>query len=141
MLIHEYRWEQLQLGTSAQFEVVLTSEMMAAFAALSGDRNPLHMDDGFAKNAGYTDCVVFGMLTASFYSTLVGMYLPGKYALLHGVEAYFHAPSYVGDTLMVSGAVSFLNEAYRRLELKAKIVNQNGVLISKAKIRVGLHES
>ena len=141
MLIHEYRWEQLQLGTSAQFEVVLTAEMMTAFAALSGDQNPLHMDEGFAKNAGYADRVAFGMLTASFYSTLVGMYLPGKYALLHGVESDFHAPSYIGDTLTVSGAVSFLNEAYRRLELKAKIVNQNGVLISKAKIRVGLHES
>ena len=115
--------------------------MMASFAALSGDVNPLHMDDHFAKTAGYPGRVVFGMMMASFYSRLVGMYLPGKRALLHGVAVEFCSPAYIGETLTVSGVVSFRNDAYRRLEVKARIVNQNGALISKAKIQVGVHES
>ena len=141
MEISDLRWEDLTLGTSAQFDVQLSAEMMASFAALSGDVNPLHMDEEFARKSGYPGRVVFGMLTASFYSRLVGMCLPGKRALLHGITVEFQSPAYLGDTLTVFGAISFLNDAYRRLEVKARIVNQNGTLISKAKIQVGVHES
>lgn len=135
----DYQWGDLALGISAQFDVLLTSEMLTAFAALSGDVNPLHTDEQFARDAGFPGRVVFGMLTSAFYSRLVGMYLPGKRALLHGIDLEFKAPAFVGDTLTVSGKISFLNEAYQRLELKARILNQEGKLISKATIRAGLH--
>jgi 3-hydroxybutyryl-CoA dehydratase len=135
----DLRWEDLGLGSGAQFEVTLTGAMMSGFATLSGDENPLHMDTEFAQQAGHPRCVAFGMMTSSFYSRLVGMHLPGRLALLQGISVDFHSPAYPGDTLTVSGIVSFRNEAYRRLELKAKIVNQHGALISKAKIQVGVH--
>lgn len=137
--MNDYQWGDLALGISAQFDVLLTSEMLTAFAALSGDVNPLHTDEQFARDAGFPGRVVFGMLTSAFYSRLVGMYLPGKRALLHGIDLEFKAPAFVGDTLTVSGKISFLNEAYQRLELKARILNQEGKLISKATIRAGFH--
>ena len=81
----EYRWSDLTVGLSAQFEVQITESMIEAFAEISGDRNPMHLDEQFATAAGFPGRVVYGLLTSSFYSQLVGMYLPGKHALLHGI--------------------------------------------------------
>jgi len=138
--MNEYTWAELSVGMSAKFEVVLSGAMMDQFAELSGDFNPLHMDEEFARDSAFPGRVAFGMLTSSFYSTLVGMHLPGKHALLHGIDLEFKSPAFPGDTLTVSGQISFLNDAYHRLELKARIVNQAGKVISKASIRAGLHE-
>jgi acyl dehydratase len=138
--MNDYRWSDLVMGMAAQFEVELTAEMMTCFAALSGDVNPLHLDDELAKAAGFQSRVAFGLLTTSFYSRLVGVYLPGKCALLHGIDVEFKLPAYIGDRLTVSGEVVFLNDAYRRLELKARIRNQAGNVISKAAILAGVRE-
>jgi|SRR6185369_1502240 len=135
------RWSDLALGDKASFDVQVSAEMLDCFARVSGDHNPLHMDDTFAVALGFAGRVAFGMLTASFYSRLVGMHLPGKHALLHGVDLEFKSPAYIGDVLTVAGEVVFLNDAYRRLEIIAHIVNQHGKMISKANIRVGVHES
>ena len=138
--MNDYRWNDLATGMAAQFEVELSAEMMSGFATISGDVNPLHADEEFAKAAGFPSRVAFGLLTTSFYSRLVGVYLPGKRALLHGIDVEFRLPAYIGDRLSVSGEVVFLNEAYRRLELKARIRNQAGNVISKAAILAGVRE-
>ena len=136
--MNDYRWDDLAIGMKAQFEVDLTPDLMTTFASLSGDLNPLHVDDGFAKAAGFPGRVVYGLLTSSFYSTLVGVHLPGKYALLDGIDIEFKSPAYIGDHLTVSGEIVFLNDTYHRLEIKAKIQTQDGKLISKSKIRAGV---
>ena len=133
--MNDYGWDDLTLGMSAQFEVEVTSELMTAFANLSGDVNPLHMDEEFARNSGFPGRVVFGMLTSSFYSRLVGVYLPGKRALLDGIQVELKSPAYIGDLLTVSGEIAFLNDTYHRCEIKARIRNAAGQLISKATIR------
>jgi acyl dehydratase len=71
---------------------------------------------------------------------MVGVYLPGRSALLHGIDIDFRSPAFVGDTLTVSAEIVQLNAPYRRANLKASIINQNGMLISSAKIRVGVRE-
>jgi len=138
--MNDYRWADLSVGLSAEFEVELTGGMMEQFAGISGDYNPLHMDDQFARDSAFSGRVAFGLLTSAFYSRLVGMHLPGKRALLHGIDIEFKSPAFPGDRLTVAGQVSFLNDAYHRLELKARILNQAGKVISKATIRAGLHE-
>jgi 3-hydroxybutyryl-CoA dehydratase len=80
------------------------------------------------------------MLTASLYSTLAGMYLPGEKCILKSVEAYFKNPVYVGDTLKVSGIVKEKDDRFRQATVKAKIINQNGKTVSKATILVGFYE-
>lgn len=138
--MNAYRFADLSLGLSARFEAEIGEAAMAAFAELSGDRNPLHLDEAFARAAGFPGRVVFGQLTSAFYSQLVGMHLPGRFALLHGVDVEFKSPAFVGDRLTVSGEIVHLTEAYQRLEIKASIVNAAGKTISKAKIRAGVHE-
>lgn len=136
--MNEYTWADLRVGMRHGFDVTVTSEMMNAFAALSGDCNPLHVDAAFAASAGFKANVVYGLLTASFYSRLVGVYLPGKHALLHGIDLDFQSPAFIGDTLLVEGEIAYLSDAYRQIEIKARSKRQDGKLVSKAVIRVGL---
>ncbi|MBL8954125.1 MAG: MaoC family dehydratase [Myxococcaceae bacterium] len=136
--MNAYTWEQLQLGLTAEFAVEVSPAMMERFTSSTGDLNPLHLDPGYARQAGFDDRVVYGMLTASFFSTLAGVYLPGERCLLHGVEASFHKPVYVGDTLTVRGEVAYRNEAFKQAELKCRITNQRGEKVSSAKLKVGV---
>ena len=135
----EYQWSDLSLGMKHNFSAVFTDEMVELFAAFSGDANQLHVDREYAVAAGFPGPVVFGMMTSSLYSRLVGMYLPGKYALLQGIDIDFNSPCHVGDRLNVEGEVIFLSDAFHRLEVKASIRRDDSKLVSKAIIRVGFH--
>lgn len=130
----------MKTGFSEEFSVVVTEAMMSEFEKISGDSNPLHTDVAYAKKRGFRDKVVYGMLTASFYSTLVGMYLPGKNAILQGMDISFNNPVFPGDRLTVKGEVSYINEAYRMIEISAYIKSDGDKKVSKAKIKVGLYE-
>jgi acyl dehydratase len=135
----EYGWGDLHIGLIHGFDACFSAQDVGAFAALSGDTNPLHVDPAYAVKSGYPGPVVFGMLTSSLYSRLVGVYLPGKFALLQGIDIDFKSPCYAGDLLHVTGEVVFLSDAFRRLEIKASIRTDDGPLVSKATIRVGFH--
>jgi 3-hydroxybutyryl-CoA dehydratase len=137
--MNAYRWSELHTGLAHSFSVQLTSAMMQDFLRLSGDTNPLHLDATFAKAAGFSDVVAYGMMTSALYSRMVGVYLPGRFCLLHGIQVDFSNPAYVGDWLTVKAEIAHLNDAFRRIEIKASIENGTQV-ISKAKIRVGLNE-
>lgn len=135
----EYRWSDLHIGLMQGFDASFSAQDVSTFAALSGDTNPLHVDAAYALKAGFPGPVVFGMLTSGLYSRLVGVYLPGKFALLQGMDINFISPCYAGDLLHVAGEVVFLSDAFRRLEIKATIRKDDGQLVSKAIIRVGFH--
>jgi 3-hydroxybutyryl-CoA dehydratase len=137
--MNEYQWSDLSLGMKQGFSAVFTEEMVEQFAALSGDNNPLHVDREYAIAAGFPGPVVFGMMTSSLYSRLVGVYLPGKYALLQGIDIHFNSPSHAGEQMNVEGEVVFMSDAFHRLEVKASIRRDDRKLISKATIRVGFH--
>ena len=110
------------------------------FRSITGDLNPLHRDDAYAKEISsgkYTSHVVFGMLTASLYSTIAGMYLPGKYSLIHSLEKVdFKKPVYVGDRLTVTGTVREKQDGLKLLILDVVIRNQTGKIVSKAGMKV-----
>lgn len=131
-------WADLSVGQSAAFTVVVTEAMYDRFLALSGDDNPLHTDEAFARERGYTGRVAYGMLTASFLSTLAGVYLPGRNCLLQGVDVSFVRPVYAGAKLEVAGTITHLNEAYRQVQIAATVTEVGGELVAKAKIRAGL---
>ena len=142
--MNEYRFEDIVSKeenateyTKAEFCTNITAEMMQKFYEISGDNNPLHMDEEFAKEKGFDSRVVYGMLTASFYSKLAGVYLPGKFCLLHSVESSFKNPVFIGDTLTVSGYVKAKHETTRTIDIVAVVTNQNGKKVSKANILAG----
>lgn len=136
--MNAFTLEDISVGLSQSFDVTVTADMLEKFLAISRDTNPLHTDKAYALSKGFKDQVVYGLLTSAFYSTLVGVHLPGKYCILQGLDIGFSKPVYVGDTLTIAGKVHYINVAYRQLEIKALISNQDGVKVSKAKIKTGL---
>jgi 3-hydroxybutyryl-CoA dehydratase len=138
--MNSYRWNELYIGMAQQFPAIITAHMMRQFLEISGDRNPLHTDANFAMEQGFDDIVVYGLLSTSFYSTLVGVYLPGRYALLQSVQVDFVKPIYTGNNLSVYGEVVYMSDATRRIEIAANIEDIDGEILSKAKLKVGLRD-
>jgi 3-hydroxybutyryl-CoA dehydratase len=136
--MNEYKFEDIKIGLLESFNTKINSLMMDKFLDISNDNNPLHTDKDYAKTKGFPGRVVYGLLTSSFYSTLVGVYLPGKYCILQGIDIQFSKPVYIDDELKISGKVSYINEAYKQIEIKATIVNQENKKVSKATIKVGV---
>lgn len=132
-----YTFEDIQEGMTESFSKQITTDMEDSFRKITGDYNPLHIDDSYAKQIGdYKQHVSFGMLTASLYSTIAGMYLPGKYSLIHSMEIKFLKPVYMGDVLTVIGTVAEKQENLQLLRLKVRIENQNRKCVSKADMKV-----
>lgn len=138
--MNEYKFSDIEIGTKESFRATVTTEMEDKFREITGDLNPLHYNDNFANeisNGKYNTHVCFGMLTASFYSTMAGMYLPGKYSLIHSLEDLsFTTPVFAGDELTVSGEVIDKIDALKLIILKLTIKNQNNKTVSKAKMKV-----
>jgi 3-hydroxybutyryl-CoA dehydratase len=132
-------FDEICVGHAESFFVTVTGAMMEAFGAISGDINPLHVDVEYAKSVGHPRQVVYGILTASFYSRLAGMYIPGKYCLLQRVDLSFTHPVYIDDVLKIEGEVSKVHESVRRIEIKARASNQSMREVSRATIWAGLY--
>jgi 3-hydroxybutyryl-CoA dehydratase len=124
--MNNYKFDELTVGMTESFKVTITEEMLDAFKGITGDVNPLHNDEEFAKAKGHPGRVAYGMLTASFLSTLAGVYIPGERSLIQQVETKFAKPVYIGDELTITGEITELVESVQRLELKVTITNQDG---------------
>lgn len=131
-------FDQIKIGDQVSFEVTVTPEDFNAFKAHSHDDNPLHNDAEYARQQGYPDKVAYGMLSASYLSTLAGVYLPGKYALIHTVSVKFLQPVFAEDRLRISGEVIDRNETFRFIEVKAVIRNQKDIAVCKAQMQIGV---
>ncbi len=138
--MNSYVLSEIEVGMKASFKRKITKEMEDSFRQISGDDNPLHRDDEFAREIGkgkFQSHAVFGMLTASLYSTIAGMYLPGKYSLIHSIdELAFLKPVFSGDELTVEGEVVDKNEMLKLIRLKVVIKNQDNKAVSRAKMKV-----
>ena len=80
-------YDELEIGCQESFSASVTQEMMEFFCRMSGDVSPIHLDEAYARQRGYPGRVCYGMLVASFFSTMAGTYLPGEHCLLHSVQA------------------------------------------------------
>ena len=136
--MNRFTYEELAVGQTAEFSRKITTEMMDKFCEISGDVNPLHKEESFAKDKGYPGRVVYGMLTSSMYSCLGGVYIPGENCLLQSVHADFLTPVFIGDTLTCTGKIVEKNDSVRQVVIKAVIRNQDGKKVSRAKIEAGV---
>lgn len=138
--MNHYTLADMKEGLTESFSVTITSEMMEKFLSVTNDTNPMHIDAEYSKNSGYADRIVYGMLTASFLSTLAGVYLPGEHCLIHSVETNFPKPVYINDTLTITGTVKSVDERFGQAELSVKIVNQKDEKVLRGKMKVGVRK-
>jgi len=136
--MNEYRISDITVGLKESFTRTVTAEMMQKFLDITGDENPLHVDENFAGTRGFSGRVVYGMLTASLISTLGGCYIPGKYCLIQGVEIKFAKPVFIGDELTVLGEVSRVDLDLKYLEIKVTIRNQKNEKVLRGLLKAGV---
>jgi acyl dehydratase len=122
----EYRLEDINLGQRKQFAVRITESMINDFAKISGDYNSLHMEEEYAIETPFKKRVCHGMLVASFFSRLVGMYIPGKNALYFSQSLNFISPCFINDEVTVEGEVIDKSIATRIITMKTTIHNEAG---------------
>ena len=122
----EYRFDDLKIGQKFKFTKKITEKLLDDFATLSGDQNPLHMDESYAIKTPFKKRVCHGMLLASFFSRLIGMYLPGKNALYFSQSLNFKLPCFIGDEITVEGEIVDKSMATKILVLNTTICNQSG---------------
>ena len=120
-----FQFEEIEVGYETQLIHTVTQEDVLAFAELTGDFNPLHVDTEFARKTSFGKPVVHGMLTSSFISTMIGMLLPGSGALWVSQTLEFLAPAYIGDSIKVTARVKRKSPATKIIILDTVVVNQH----------------
>ena len=137
-----FAFDDLIVGQRAQFDAVITGEDVDAFAALSGDASPLHVDTTFARERGFADRVVHGAHLVALASRLVGMYLPGRNALLLAVSTSFAKPVLPGTSVTVSGVIEQLSATVRSAVLKLRVIDtETGTTLARGRLTVGFTDN
>jgi acyl dehydratase len=136
------RYEEINIGDRRYLTKTITEEMVREFADLSGDYNPVHMDDAYCRLHGLEARIVHGMLVLAFLSTFIGMVLPGEGAVWMSHSIDFISPAKIGDTVVISGEVTEKNEAnalgLKTVKLKIGIKNQAGRFIAKGTVKAAV---
>ena len=115
-----YYFEDLALGMRETWRKKVESEDVIGFAELSGDRNPIHLSDHFARKTRFGERIVHGLYTASLISAVIGMRLPGPGAVYISQTLNFRGPVKIDDEIDVSVEVVELVEKGRRVRLKCE---------------------
>ena len=136
----EYSLDEIKVGLKKKFQVTITESMLNDFAKLSGDYNPLHMNEEYASSTSFKKRVCSGMFLSSFFSRLVGMYLPGKHALHISQSSNFANPCFMGEKITVEGEVVDKSIATKIIKLKTTITNESGKIIIDGKAMVIVRE-
>ncbi len=114
---HGYYLEDLTVGMRAVFAKTITDADLVMYAGVSGDTNPLHLNEEFAARTRFKGRIVHGMLTASLLSTLVGTRLPGPGGAYLSQELKFVQAVRVGDTVTAEMTVVEIDERRQRIHL------------------------
>ena len=132
----EYSFDEIELGMQKSFKVKISENMLNEFGRSTEDYNPLHMNEKYAASTSFKKRVCSGMFLSSFFSRLVGMYLPGKHALHISQSLNFVNPCFIGETVTVRGKVIDKSAATKIIKLETTITNESGKRIIDGKAQV-----
>jgi 3-hydroxybutyryl-CoA dehydratase len=108
---------QLHVGQSASLTKTIEEQDITRFAEVTGDNNPVHLNETFAKGTIFKTRIAHGMLTASLFSGLLGMQLPGNGTIYLRQNLRFRAPVKLGDTVVATVSVREINLERKRVVL------------------------
>lgn len=129
-------FEEIRVGDKASFTKTISECDVYAFAGITGDFNPIHVNQEFAAQSRFKQRIAHGMLSASFISTVIGTELPGVNTVYLSQEVKFTAPVYFGDTLTAEAEVLEKREDKRILTLKTIVTNQHGKVVVDGQAKV-----
>lgn len=114
----KYYLEDLEVGMRSTTNMVITGEKIDTFAELTGDKNPIHVDEEFAKTTMFGQRIAHGALSASLISAVLGNDLPGPGAVFVELNLRFRRPAFIGDDVIAVAEVAEINERNGRVKMK-----------------------
>jgi len=135
------RIEDFEVGQHASFTKTFTEDDVQRFIEITGDVNPLHVDEAFAAATPFGRRVLHGMLTASIFSTMVGMLLPGTGAIYRSQTIRFLLPVHIDETVTAHFVVRSIDRVKHRLEIDTWIENEAGEHVIEGTCEAGLLRS
>ena len=124
-------------GASYHFPFSVNEKEMESFASLSGDHNPIHLDDSFAQSTGFKGRVVYGGLIVAAISRLIGREVPGRGGVWHNLSIDFKSPLYLGEMAEVVAVISYANNDLGILRLSFE-VKRGEQIIAVGKAQAGI---
>jgi 3-hydroxybutyryl-CoA dehydratase len=121
--------EELALGDSAQFGKTISESDVYLYAGITGDHNPAHINEAYARGTFCKTRIAHGMLSAGMISTVLGNLLPGPGTIYIRQDLKFQAPVRIGDTITARAEVIEIVAAKNRVRLKTDCINQDGTLV------------
>ena len=121
--------DQLEVGQKASFTKTVTEADVYNFAGVTGDFNPAHMNEEYAKNTAFKTRIAHGMLSAGFISAVLGTQLPGPGTIYLNQDLRFTKPVHFGDTITATITVDELVKEKNRAILKTVCTNQDGDVV------------
>ena len=118
--VNQYFLEDLEVGMRAEYERSVTLDMIESFAEVSGDHNPLHLDEEYARGTIFKGRIAHGMLSAAFISKVFGTIMPGKGSVYISQTLRFLAPVRIGDTVLTSVEVTAIDTEKKRVSFKSR---------------------
>lgn len=118
-----------KIGDSEQLSNIVKDEDVRIFAEVTGDENPLHLDDEFASKTIFKRRIAHGFLTAGLISAVIGNKLPGNGTIYLSQTLNFLTPVYIGDVITAKVEVLQVSKGGKRLRLKTQVINQNGTVV------------
>jgi 3-hydroxybutyryl-CoA dehydratase len=116
--VNNFIFSDMIVGKKESLEVQVGEHEIAAFAELSGDVSPIHVDDGFAIRKGFKSRIAHGALLVSYASKFIGTIMPGASGLLQSVAMDFRRPCYPGTRVKIEGEVAKRVESVRVVRIK-----------------------
>lgn len=123
------KFEEIEVGQSAEFTKSISDEDVMSFAKITGDFNPVHVDEVAAANSQFGGRIAHGMLTAGLISAALAGKLPGPGSVYLSQTLRFTAPVRIGDTVTATVRVIEIMTAKRRVRLSTVCTNQKGVTV------------
>lgn len=115
-----------KVGDSETLTMTVTDEMVRAFAELSGDNNPIHLDDAFASKTRFKKRIAHGMILGSLLSRLAGTKLPGPGTIVISQDIRYKDPCYIGDTVTAEVKILHMRADKPIIKISSRVTNQNG---------------
>ena len=120
--------EEIKIGMSASYSQTVTDADIKSFAGISGDRNPVHLDEKYAEESRYKKRIAHGMMTASYFSALFGTKIPGEGCVYVAQSLKFKRPVYVDDTVTATVEVTQVDLAKKRVFFKTTCTVKNKIV-------------
>jgi len=128
-MIENRTFDEIQIGENASLVRTLTREDIELFAVMSGDMNPAHVDEEYARSDMFHTIIAHGMWGASLISAVLGTKLPGPGTIYLEQALHFHHPITIGDTITVIVTVTSKNADGHRVSFDCQCVNQHGEVV------------